>query len=121
MRNFLVCFGCNGHDYLTRVTAVTLAGAEHVILDMGVTGKHTCGVSYSQAFDGEGIKTDTFVGLAISASPVTLDDARKIIERFNAVIRLQDAREKRIADLTAQINAMENELAGLRSEPAIPF
>lgn len=120
-KNFIVCFGCNGRDFLTRVSASSLAGAEHIILDISVCGKHSCGVSYAQAFDSESIKTDTFAAMALSASPVSMSDAKLTIESYNSIIREQDAREKRISELTAQIDAMQEELLALRSAPEIPF
>ena len=121
MEKFLVCFGCNGHDYMTSVSALSLGGAEHIILDMGICGKHAYSVSYSDAFDAEAIKTDTFVSMALSATTVSLAEAREIIEAYNSIIRSQDAKENRIAELTSQINLMENELANLRSDSGIPF
>lgn len=121
LKNFIVCFGCNGRDYLTRVSAVSLSGAEHIILDLSISGKHAYGVSYAQAFDGDSIKTDTFAGLALSAVPISATDARKIIEDYNAVIRMQDEREKRIDELKAQIEELQGELASLCCQPDIPF
>lgn len=120
-KNFLVCFGCNGHDYITHVSALSLVASEHVILDMGVCGKHFYSVDYAQAFDADSIKTDCFVGMALSASTVSLKEAYVIITNYNEVIRCQDARENRIAELTAKIDAMEKELSGLRSAPKIPL
>ena len=100
---------------MTRVSSFSLAGAEHVISDMGICGKHTCSVAYAQAFDADTIKTDTFAVMALSSSTVSIDDAKQLIEGYNKVIRSQDVREKRISELTAQIDAMQNELSALRS------
>lgn len=121
LKNFLVCFGCNGHDYLTRVSAFSLADAEHIILDMSIGGKHICSVGYAQAFDFESIQTDTFAAMALSSTLISIDTAKKIIEDCNNFIHAQEARENRISELTAQIDAMQNELSTLRSASEIPF
>ena len=70
-------------DYLTKVEAESLLGAEHAILDKAVCTKFGYGVDAAMAYDSKTMKTDCFVGSAMSAEPIGYLDLLDIIERHN--------------------------------------
>lgn len=102
---YLVIAYVDGKSYLTRVTADSALRAEHVILDAGVCGQYgDYAVTSAHAFDRETMRTDTFIGEALGALPIGLEDLDEIIETRNAAIQEQDkarvtiAREMKIRD-----------------------
>ena len=102
---YLVIAYVDGKSYLTRVTADSALRAEHVILDAGICGQYgDYAVNSAHAFDRETMRTDTFVGEALSAQPISLEALGEIVEARNEAIREQDkardtiAREKKIRD-----------------------
>lgn len=102
---YMVIAYVDGTSYLTRVTADSAMQAEHIILDAGVCGRYDdYTVNSAHAFDRETMRTDTFIGEALGALPIGLEDLDEIIETRNAAIREQDkaratiAREMKIRD-----------------------
>lgn len=102
---YLVIAYVDGKSYLARITADSALRAEHVILDAGVCGQYgDYAVTSAHAFDRETMRTDTFIGEALDALPVSLEELDEIVEARNATIREQDkardtiAREMEIRD-----------------------
>lgn len=102
---YMVIAYVDGKSYLARITADSALRAEHVILDAGVCGQYgDYAVTSAHAFDRETMRTDTFIGEALDALPVSLEALDEIIEARNEAIREQDkardtiAREKKIRD-----------------------
>lgn len=102
---YMVIAYVDGTSYLTRVSADSAMQAEHIILDAGVCGQYDdYTVNSAHAFDRETMRTDTFIGEALDALPVSLEELDEIVEARNATIREQDkardtiAREMKIRD-----------------------
>lgn len=116
---YMVIAYADGTSYLTRVTADSAMQAEHVILDAGVCGQYgDYAVTSAHAFDRETMRTDTFIGEALDALPVSLEALDEIIEARNEAIREQDkarvtiAREMKIRDdLLAKIAICDGNIA----------
>lgn len=116
MNTYLVIARVNDTDYLVKVKADSLNGAEHLILDEGYTGKHTYGVTASMAFDKQLMRTDTFICSALGAEPISFGELIKIIAARNDEIRKSDERENRINELNKNIKVMSEELDRLLNE-----
>ena len=110
MKNYFVIADVNNISYMVKVSAESLAGAEHFIIDKGYCGKHTYGVTAAMAFDTKSMKTDTFIGMAIDAKLIALDDFEKIIDERNEEIKNADEKERRINELKKAIKSMSDEL-----------
>ena len=115
MKNYFVIAEVNNKSYIIKINAERLGGAERKILDLGYCGKHTYGVTAAIAFDSKGMKTDTFIGLALSAETVSYEDFVCIVAARNDEIMKADAKEKRIEELKKQIKSMSDELNELLS------
>ena len=108
---YIVMAKVNGIDYLTSVTAETALGAEHKVLDLGICGRHTYGVTGCTAYDINDMKYDSFRYHAILSNPVSLEELTSIIEKHNAEIRERDEAEERIRQIEQQMKALEDEMA----------
>ena len=107
---YMIIATVNGIDYLTKVYAESAGGAEHVILDIGVCGKHDYSVTGCMAFDADAMKTDTFVYNALNASPINFNELVKIITERNEAILKKDEAEKRIEALEKQMKELQIQL-----------
>lgn len=107
---YIVIAAVNATYYLTKIEAGSLFAAEHAIRDLGVRGKHTCGVTACRAYSAEGMKTDAFIGHALRANPVGFDELKEIIKKRNAEILEKDAAEERIAKIEKQMKELQKEL-----------
>ena len=110
MKWYMVIAQVNGRDFLTKVQANSLMGAEHIILDRGVCGKHTYGVTACTAYDESTMKYDTFYMNALNANPIDLGMLVEIIEKRNAEIIAKDEAEKRIEEIEKQMKQLQDEL-----------
>ena len=110
MKTFMIIAQVNGIDYLTKIKADSASAAEHRVLDMGVAGKHTYGVTYCMAYDEEAMKTDCFIYSALQANPVSMNELCEIIREQNDSIREKDAAEDRIIQIEKQIRDLKEEL-----------
>lgn len=108
---YIVMAKVNGIDYLTSVTAETTIGAEHKVLDLGICGKHTYGVTGCTAYDINDMKYDSFRYHAILSNPVSFEELTSIIEKYNAEIREKDEAEARIEEIEKQMKALADEMA----------
>ena len=110
MKWYMVIAQVNGRDFLTKVQANSMMGAEHVILDRGVCGKHTYGVTACTAYDESTMKYDTFYMNAIKAETIDFGMLVEIIEKRNAEIIAKDEAEKRIEEIEKQMKQLQDEL-----------
>lgn len=99
----------NGIDYLAKVIAQSEYGAEHLVLDKGICGKHSYGVENCVAYDEEAMKTDTFIWNALNANPIGYDDLLKTIEKRNEEIIKRDEAENRMREIEKQMKALQEE------------
>ena len=110
MKDYMVIARVNDIDYLTKVSAESEYQAEHLILDKGVCGRHTYGVTNCMAYTNETMKYDTFIYNALSANPISLDDLIEIIEKRNAEILEADRLEDRVRDIKREMKRLQDEL-----------
>lgn len=120
MSNIFYCtVDVYGHDgtLLTKVIAESNSSAEHMIIDLGISGKHHYGVEACCAYDVDECKTDCFIGALIHSEPIKFDDLAVLIEDANARIAYEDMLEKEIvkqraliADIKRRIEALQEEL-----------
>lgn len=90
VRPYFVLARVSGTEYLVKVNASSIGGAEHVILDKGIVGACKAAVETCQAFDERSAKTDYFIGEALRAQTVSLQELGEIIAKRNAVIEAAD-------------------------------
>ena len=110
MKAYMIIAMVNGIDYLTKVEAESLSGAEHAVLDLSVCGRHTYSVTACMAYGTDELRTDTFIGSAINSNPVSFDELKEIIEKRNAEILEKDAAEESIRVIEKQIEALKKQL-----------
>lgn len=110
MQPFYVIATVRNQNYLTQVYSETNGGAEHKVLDLGVCGRREYSVRSAQAFDGEAMKTDTFIGMALDASPIRFEDLAQIIAVENDRIIKKDECAGKIERMTAEIEQLTKEL-----------
>lgn len=110
MNTFMIIAQVNGIYYLTKIKADSKGAAVHRVLNMGVAGKHTYGVTYCMAYDEKEVHTDFFIDSALQAKPVSMYELCDIIRQQNASIRKKDAAEDRIIEIEKQIRDLKEEL-----------
>jgi hypothetical protein len=114
MNDYMVIATVGSKDYLTRIFSSSFYSAERKILDLSISGKHTCGVTSCIAYDDSTITSENFLFSAFHSQPVTFDELKKIIECRNDEIRKNDEKEGRIAELEIQIETLQAELKLLK-------
>ena len=100
----------NDIDYLTKVDAESHYEAEHLILDLGVCGMHTYGVTACMAYGRKEMKSECFINNAIDAQPIDLENLKQFIADRNAEILEKDAAERRIKEIEKSIKQLQDEL-----------
>lgn len=116
MERFMVVATIGKEDFLVRVMADSAYKAEHLVLDQSYCGKHEYGVSACQAFDAEGMKTETFQWKAIGSETVSFVELTAIIKERNEDIKRADEREGLIREIERkkkEIEDMEEKLKSL--------
>lgn len=115
---YMVIAKVAGVEYLTKVESDSMTGAECKIMSRGICGKYEYGVDAALAFDAKTMKTDTFIGAALCATPIDFLDLMDIIERHNENIKEKEAakeliqkHEKTLADMKAKMAEIEEEIA----------
>ena len=116
MERYMVITTINGKDFICSVDATSAYAAEHMILDLGICGKHKYGVEACMAYDAEAAKTDTFIGAMLSANTVSWSELVDIVDERNAEIHASDEAEERIAEIDKLIKEHEKEIALLTAE-----
>lgn len=116
MERYMVIATINGKDFMCSVDATSAYAAEHMILDLGICGKHKYGVEACMAYDAEAVKTDTFIGAMLSANTVSWAEIVDIIDERNAEIHTSDEAEERIVEIDKLIKEHEKEIALLTTE-----
>lgn len=97
-------------EYLTKVEAQSLLSAEHLILDQGICTKFGYGVDGACAYDNKTMKTDSFIGSALSAEPIGYLDLVDIIRRHNENLKEKVAAHDRIIEIKKQMKTLAAEL-----------
>lgn len=113
--HYMVIARVAGRDYLTRVVAASLAGAEHEVLDVGYVGKGgKASVEACQAFGVKEVKTDYFAYNALDAEPIGLQTLKGIILDRNEAIRNAERAAVRIVEIEQAMEMLEAELEKAR-------
>lgn len=110
MASFMIIATVNSTNYLTRVLAESASGAEHMVLDLSICGRHTYGVTACMAYSSDDMKYDNFIFNALDSEPVSFEVLKEIIEQRNAEIRKKDAAEERIREIEQTIKNLQEEL-----------
>lgn len=110
MKDYMIIAKVNDIDYLTKISAESEYQAEHLILDKGVCGKHTYGVTNCMAYTSETMKYDTFRYNALSANPISLEALMEIIEKRNAEIIEAGRLEDRVREIKREMKRLQDEL-----------
>lgn len=116
MERYMIIAKIHGKDFLCSVDATSAYAAEHMILDLGICGKHNNSVEACMAYDKDAVKTDTFVWSMLSANTVSWAEIFDIIDERNAEIHASDEAEERIAEIDKLIEGHEKEIALLTTE-----
>lgn len=116
MERYMIIAKINGKDFLCSVDATSAYAAEHMVLDLGICGKHKYGVEACMAYDAEAAKTDAFIGAMLYANTVSWAEIVDIIDERNAEIHASDEAEARIAEIDKLIEEYEKEIALLKTE-----
>lgn len=107
---YMVICKVNNVEYMTKIKAESNSGAEHAILDLSYCGHHDYGVTACQAFTAKEMKTDCFIGMALSANPIDVETLTRIIEEHNEELRKRDAAEDEIRAIKKQMSELEDRL-----------
>lgn len=99
VRPYLVIAKVSGVEYLVKVNASSIGGAEHVILDKGIIGACKAAVETCQAFDEKSAKTDYFIGEALRAQTVSFQELETIIGKRNLAIKAADELDRCEAEM----------------------
>jgi len=102
-------------EYLTKVEAQSLLSAEHLILDQGICTKFGYGVDGACAYDNKTMKTDCFIGSALSAEPIGYLDLVDIIRRHNENLKEKVAAHDRIIEIEKQMKTLAAELEAAKA------
>lgn len=113
---FMIICTVKGNDYLTQVYAESESGAEHKVLDLSYSGRHTYGVTNCMAYDADAMKTDCFVYTALQATPITFENLKEVIKDRNREIAAADEKEAKIEALEKQMKALQAQLDKCKEE-----
>ena len=118
MSKFYCTVNVYGHDdtLLTKVIADSNSSAEHMILALGISGKHHYGVEACCAYDVDKFKKDCFIDALIHSEPIKFDDLAVLIEDANARIAYEDMLEKDIVKQRALIADIKRRIESLQEE-----
>lgn len=79
-------------------------GAEHVILD------NYQGIEGCQAFDQEGMKTDTFMGYLTTCKTISLDELKTLSDEYGKRWKETAEARNKMKDLESEVEALRNQL-----------
>ena len=96
--------------YMVNIEASSLTRAEHMVLELGICGRHEYGVNGATAFDAKGMKTDTFIAMATTADTVSMEELKTIVDAQNAWIKAKDDAEDKIREIEKQMKQLTEEL-----------
>ena len=119
MSNIFYCtVDVYGHDdtFITKVIAESNSSAEHMIIDLGISGKHHYGVEACCAYGNDNCNTDCFIGALIHSEPINFDDLVVLIEDANARIAYEDMLEAEIVKQRALIADIKRRIESLKEE-----
>ena len=107
---YIVIVRVANKEYLTKVEAQSLLSAEHLILDEGVCTRFGYGVEGAMAYDAKTMKTDTFIGNALSAEPISHIDLVDIIHRNNEYLKEKVVAHERVVEIEKMMKKLTEEL-----------
>ena len=81
---------------------VTLS-AEHIFLDLD-------GVQYSNAFDNEGRKTDTFRGALLDCDTISREELEKISEQYAETVKKSDEAKQFVQRVTQDLKRLKKQV-----------
>lgn len=116
MKKYMVVAHLKDRAYLTAVEADSALQAEHQIIDLGVCGRCEYAVTGAQAFDAEAMRTDTFVGLALGAQPITLEALAPIVEARGIHIREKERLQELLGKKEAELERLQAQARELRDQ-----
>lgn len=116
MTKFYIIARVNGTEYLTKIEAETACQAEHIALDRGIYNAGEYGCDACMAYDAKAMKTDTFIGAAMWAEPISVDGLMQKIDENNARLTAKAARLESIRVKEAAIKAAEESIKSLREQ-----
>ena len=90
--------------YMVTVEANSALSAEHIFLDMD-------GVQYSNAFDAESRKTDTFRGALLDCNTISREELEQISEQYAETMQKADGAEKLLHDAHQHVERLKKQLA----------
>ena len=105
-----------GKMYMVEVASTSNGGAEHIVLDLSVCGRHTYSVEGSQAFRLDEQDTDTFKGMSAHAQAVSMEVFTAIVAERNAQIIRADRHEDELREKTARIAKLRAEVDALQAD-----
>lgn len=88
---------------MTSVEAETALSAEHVTLDMD-------GIQYSNAFDAEGRKTDTFRGALLDCQTISLNELQRLSEAYTQAWQAVGAAQEQMHIMQREAERIEEML-----------
>lgn len=115
---YIVIASVANKEYLTKVEADSALSAEHAILDEGICTRFGYGVDGAMAYDNKLMKTDCFIGSALSAEPISYIDLLAIIKRHNENLREKVAAHDRIVEIEKQMKKLAEELEAAKKHLA---
>lgn len=107
---YIVIATVKNDRYMVNIEAHSLASAEHMVLDLGICGRHEYGIEGATAFDAKGMKTDTFIAMAMNADTISMEELCKIVDARNARIKAKDEAEDKIREIEKQMKKLNEEL-----------
>ena len=116
MEVFSVIARVAGKSYMVEVASTSSGGAEHILLDLSVCGRHAYGVEGSQAFRLDEQDTDTFKDMSACAQAVSMEAFTAIVAERNAQIIRADRREHELREKTARIAKLRSEVDALQAD-----
>lgn len=105
MSKYIVSVNCK---YLVTVEANSMLGAEHKCLDLK-------GIRYAQAFDQDGIKTDTFAGCMLTEKTVSFEELERISDEYAKNWEAAAAAKDTWADLQDEYERIEEQFRILKA------
>lgn len=112
MNTYYAIVQVNGTNYITKTDSESAYNAKQKFRDRGFVGRHACSVEACHAFDVEGMKTDTFIGMAMNAMPMPYVSVVGRICKRNREIQNEDRLER----LNEEITEMERKLEELKKQ-----
>lgn len=89
--------------FMVTVEAGSALSAEHIFLDLD-------GVQYSNAFDNEGRKTDTFRGALLDCDTISREELEKISEQYAETMKKADEAKQFVQRVTQDLKRLKKQV-----------